>query len=79
MEHTIASLHLQHTTVFLDYGQEGEKFWVAYKDKKGCTAARTFDTAAKAIEVYLKLAGWILLGSYSDSDRRNFLMTGTMK
>lgn len=81
MNYTIATLHQQHTKIFLDYGKAGNEYFVSYDnlDQRKPATTKHFDTAAKAAEVYQKIAGWILLGCYSDDDRRNYLLTGTMR
>lgn len=80
MNYTIATLHQQHSDIYMEYGKQGDKFWVSYYDEGQKNYTRKlFDTAAEAIEVYLKIAGWILLGCYRDEDRRSYLLTGTMR
>ena len=41
--------------------------------------SRTFDTLMDAYKVYEKISSWFIFGCYSFDDRREYLMTGTMK
>lgn len=81
MDYIIATMHQAYSKTFLEFGKYGKKYRVTYRDGDDINGftSKDFDTSAKAAEVYLKIAGWILLGAYSDSDRRRFLLTGTMK
>ena len=81
MKGTVATLHRHNTKIFLDFGVSGNKYFVSYDDMDHRKPATTkyFKTAAQATEVYQKIAGWILLGCYSDTARREYLLTGTMK
>ena len=81
MVHTIARMTHAKTDEWLDFGQREDKFWVRYSAKIGDERVeeKEFDTAAAAAQVYTKLAGWILLGAYSEDARIQFLKTGTME
>ena len=79
MDNLITSLRNYDTGEFLWLKKDGRKYQVVYSGKEARLTSRTFSAVEKATEVYLNIAKAIILGKYSDSDRRRYLMAGTMK
>ena len=79
IRHTIARMTGMKDHEWLDFGTSGDKFWVQYSTENGTVAEQNYDTAVAAVQVYTKLAGWILIGAYSHEARIQYLTTGTME
>jgi len=79
LRHTIARMTGTKNNEWLDFGTVGDKFWVRYSTQSGTEAEKRFETAAAAVQVYTKLAGWILIGAYNEESRIQYLTTGTME
>lgn len=77
----IASMQQVYSSIYLYYGKSGNEYFVTLYDRENGKPATTkmFKTAAKATEVFTKIAGWICMSMYSDEQRRRYLMTGTME
>lgn len=79
MENLITSLRHYKSGDFLWLKKDGLKFQVVYSGKEARITSRSFSSGEIAIQTYLQIAEWIMLGKYSDSDRIRYLMAGTVK
>lgn len=86
MYYTIASLKSPHTGDTLEINKAGNKFVVYLTQKiedsgELCSlhAHRKFDELNEAYKVFEKLSSWIIFGHYNFYQRREYLLTGTMK
>lgn len=79
MENLITSLRHYKSGDFLWLKKNGLKFQVVYSGKSARLTSRDFISEDIAVQTYLKIAEWIMLGKYSDSDRIRYLITGTVK
>ena len=63
----------------LSIEKSGNRYVVELMNTAHETTRRSFDTLMDAYKVYEKIASWFVFGCYSESDRRSFLATGTMR
>ena len=68
----------------LGFVKDGTHYTVLYYTARDYAEARVsakkmFENQAEAAKVYLKIAGWMLLGAYSHENRQDYLLTGTME
>ena len=80
MNFTIASVDDISREVHYGIVQDGNKYLVvAHSDKNGRNVSRSFDELTGAYVVFEKIVGWIVFGMYSDNDRMDFILKGTMR
>ena len=80
MNYTIASFEQVHGNLNIDISASGNKYVVGIWDKeKHESTTKTFDSLQDAYKVYEKLISWCVFGYYKDSDKKQFLKTGTME
>lgn len=80
MNFTIASVDDISREVHYGIVQDGNKYLVvAHSDKTGRNVSRSFDELTGAYVVFEKIVGWIVFGMYSDNDRMDFILKGTMR
>ena len=78
MNYTIATLESPHTGAQLDICKDGKGYIVHYSHA-GQHTSRKFDDINTAYKMFEKLSSWIIYGLYAHNDRREYLLTGTMK
>lgn len=80
MDFTIASVDDVSGQVHYSIDKVGNKYAVrAHSDKNGRNVSRSFDELTGAYVVFEKIVGWIVFGMYSDNDRMDFILKGTMR
>lgn len=80
MDFMITSVDDVSRQVHYSINKVGNKYAVrAYSDKTGRNVGRSFDELTEAYKVFEKIVGWIVFGMYSDNDRMDFILKGTMR
>lgn len=80
MDFMITSVDDVSRQVHYSINKVGNKYDVrAYSDKTGRNVSRRFDELMEAYKVFEKIVGWIVFGMYSDNDRMDFILKGTMR
>ena len=80
MHYTIASFEQVHGNLVIDICSSGNKYDVGIWDKEEhASTTKTFDRLSEAYKVFEKLVSWCVFGYYTDSDKKEYLKTGTMK
>lgn len=80
MDFMITSIDDVSRQVHYSINKAGNKYAVrAYSDKTGRNVSRSFDELTGAYVVFEKIVGWIVFGMYSDNDRMDFILKGTMR
>lgn len=80
MDFMITSIDDVSRQVHYSINKVGNKYAVrAHNDKNGRSVSRTFDELMEAYKVFEKIVSWVVFGMYSDNDRMDFILKGTMR
>lgn len=80
MNYTIAWLEEAHSGFNMDYGKNGNKYYISVHDKEsGIYRSREFERQDEAVQIFVLLTAAVCRGEYSFEDRVKILMGGESK
>lgn len=80
MHYSIGNFEQVQGNLIIDISKSGNQYVVGIWDKEEhASTTKTFDRLSEAYKVFEKLVSWCVFGYYKDSDKKDFLKTGTMK
>ena len=80
MHYTIATFDEVQGRLTVDISKSGNEYVVGIWDKEEhASTIKTFADLQDAYKVFEKLVSWCVYGLYTDNQRKEFLLTGTME
>lgn len=80
MNYTIAKFDEVQGRLTVDISKSGNEYEVSIWDKEEkASTIKTFSDLQDAYKVFEKLVSWCVFGYYTDKQRKEFLLTGTME